>query len=156
MKNIEIILSISGTALGFMVTALTFIAKFIKSAKAKRIAENVIKIGNAVIPYIEQAEKYVGYSGAEKKEYVMTKANQFAIDNGIAFNAGLIGEKIEELVSLTKEVNARNKGCGNNGTYATLPVPMPVVNPQSVPAPHTVSMPVFNPQVIPAPNIPSP
>ena len=109
MKNIEIIISISGTALGFLITALTFIAKFIKSAKAKKAAENLIKIGSAVIPYIEQAEKYANYSGTEKKEYVLTKANQFAINQGIAFDAVSVGNKIEELVRLTKQVNKRDK-----------------------------------------------
>ena len=109
MKEIEIIISIAGTALGFMVTAATFLAKFVKSAKAKRAAENLIKIGNAVIPYIEQAEKFANYSGAEKKEYVLTKANQFAINQGIDFDLESVGSKIEELVKLTKQVNKREK-----------------------------------------------
>ena len=109
MKDMEIILSISGTALGFLATAVTFMLKFIKNAKEKRACEQVIKISSAVIPYIEQAESFAHYSGAEKKEYVMTKANQFAITHGITFNAKLVSQKIEELVKLTKEVNKRDK-----------------------------------------------
>ena len=109
MKNLEIILSISGTALGFLITAVTFILKFIKSTRARHLAEQLAAIGKAVLPYIEQAEGFTHYSGAEKKEFVMTKANQFAIERGIAFNAKLVGEKIEELVKLTKKVNARDK-----------------------------------------------
>ena len=109
MKDLEIIISIAGTAVGFLVTAITFIAKFIKSVKAKRAAENLIQIANAVLPCIEQAEKFGHYSGAEKKEYVMTKANQFAIARGITFNPALVSTKIEELVKLTKQVNARDK-----------------------------------------------
>ena len=114
MKDIEIIISIAGTALGFMVTAATFLAKFVKSARAKRAAENLIKIGNAVIPYIEQAEKFANYSGAEKKEYVLTKANQFAINQGIDFDLESVGNKIEELVKLTKSVNGRDKDKGGS------------------------------------------
>ena len=114
MKEIEIIISIAGTALGFMVTAATFLAKFVKSAKAKRAAENLIKIGNAVIPYIEQAEKFANYNGAEKKEYVLTKANQFAINQGIDFDLESVGNKIEELVKLTKQVNKREKDKGGS------------------------------------------
>jgi len=109
MEKLEVILSLAGTALGFLVTAATFIAKFTKSAKAKRIAEQTIKIGDAVLPYIKQAESFLHYSGPEKKEFVMTKANQYAIEQGISFNAMLAGEKIEELVKLTKEVNKRDK-----------------------------------------------
>ena len=105
MKDLELILSISGTVFGLLVTTITFFVKFIKSAKAKKAAENLIKIGDAVIPYIEQAEKFTHYSGPEKKEYVVTKANQFALDNGIKFNPKSVSEKIEELVALTKQVN---------------------------------------------------
>lgn len=39
----------------------------------------------------------------------MTKANQYAIENGIRFDEALVSEKIEELVRLTKEVNKRDK-----------------------------------------------
>ena len=109
MKELEIIISLAGTAIGLLVTAATFLVKFIKNAKAKRIAEQTIKIGNAVLPYIKQAEGFTHYNGAEKKEYVLTKANQFAIEQGIAFDAALVGGKIEELVKLTKEVNKRDK-----------------------------------------------
>lgn len=109
MEHLEVILSMAGTALGLLVTAVTFIAKFFRSAKAKKTAENIIEIGNAVIPYIEQAEKFANYSGVEKKEYVLTKANQFAIEQGIDFNAATVSDRIEELVKLTKEVNKREK-----------------------------------------------
>ena len=109
MEQIEVIVSIAGTALGLLVTAATFLIKFIRSAKGKRAAEQVIKIGEALTPYIEQAEKFMNYTGAEKKEYVLTKANQFAIEKGIDFNATEVSAKIEELVALTKQVNKRDK-----------------------------------------------
>lgn len=35
----------------------------------------------------------------------MTKANQFALDNGIKFNEEFISNKIEDLLSLTNQVN---------------------------------------------------
>jgi hypothetical protein len=109
MENLEIILSSASAAAGLLATSVTFLVKFIKSAKAKKTAENVIKICDAVVPFIEEAEKFVGYGGAAKKEYVLTKANQFAIESGIPFDAELVGEKIEEFVELSKTVNAREK-----------------------------------------------
>jgi hypothetical protein len=109
MERLDLILSLTGSAIGFLATAVTFIAKFLKSAKAKRIAEQTIKISNAVLPYIKQAEAFLHYSGQEKKEFVMTKANQYAIEHGFFFNPGLVSDKIEELVKLTKEVNQREK-----------------------------------------------
>lgn len=107
MQNLNVILSLVGTIAGLIVTAATFLIKFIKNGKAKKIAENIIEIGNAVIPYIKRAEEFAQYTSAEKKEYVMTKANQYAIENGIPFDAAAVDEKIEELVRLTKHVNAR-------------------------------------------------
>lgn len=109
MENLNYILSLAGTAVGLLITTVTFLAKFVKSAKAKKIAEQIGAIGNAVLPYIEQAETFVNYSGAEKKEYVLTKANQFAIDNKMPFDPSAVADKIEELVKLTKTVNGRDK-----------------------------------------------
>ena len=100
MQELEIILSVAGTAVCLLVTTVTFIMKFVKSTKAKKVCEQVIEIGNAVIPH---------YSGEEKKAFVMTKANQYAIDNGIEFDQQMVSDKIEELVNLTKEVNKREK-----------------------------------------------
>ena len=56
---------------------------------------------------IIDAEAFVNYSGAEKKEYVLTKANRFAIENKIPFNETELSDKIEELIILSKEVNKR-------------------------------------------------
>jgi len=109
LDKIEVILSMSGTILGLAATALTFIVKFMKSAKAKRAAEQFVKIGEAIIPYIKQAEGFTHYSGAEKKEYVLTKANRFAIEKGFGFNSAEVSAKIEELVALSKQINARDK-----------------------------------------------
>ena len=108
MEKIEILLSISATAFGFAITTITFLSKFIKSARAKKVAENVVKIGNILLPYIEQAEKFVSFTGEEKKAYVMTKTNQFAIENGIKFEAEKTSAKIDEIVSLCKEVNVKD------------------------------------------------
>ena len=109
MRNLEVILSLSGTLLGFAVSLITVLVKYFNSVKAKRRAEQVIEIGKAVIPFIEKAETFAGYTGAEKKEYVLTKANQFALEKGFRYDAEQVSAKIEELVSLTKEVNKREK-----------------------------------------------
>lgn len=118
MENLNIILSIAGTALGLLITTLTFLSKFIKSAKAKKFTEHLAQIGNMILPYIEEAENFVHFTGEEKKQFVMTKANQFAIDNKIKFDCAAVSKKIDELVSLTKKVNANGKKINttNNNT----------------------------------------
>ena len=109
MENIELIFSLIGTCIGLIITLATIIGKYVSSKKAKRLAEQTIEICNAILPYIEQAESYIAYSGQEKKEYVMTKANRYAIEKGIAFDESAISEKFEELLELTKTVNAHEK-----------------------------------------------
>jgi len=106
-ENIEFVLSLLGTSLGLLAAALAFLLKFIGSAKAKKAAEREIKMTNALIPAIEAAEDFLHYSGTEKKEYVLTKAAQFAFENKIKFIPEAVSGKIEELIVLSKKVNAR-------------------------------------------------
>lgn len=105
MEKLELIISLLGALVATVATAATFIAKFVKSVKAKRVAEQTIEICNALLPFVEQAESFVHYSGEEKKQFVMTKANRYALCRGLAFDEQLVGEKVEELVALTKSVN---------------------------------------------------
>jgi len=116
MDNLVTIISVSCTALGFLATAITFIVRFVKSIKdkkvalrEKRLAQDTLKICEALGNFVAQAEKFLGFGPAEKKEFAKVKANQFAIENGIAFNEAFVDGKIEELVKLSKEVNVRDK-----------------------------------------------
>lgn len=95
--------------LGIFVTAATFLIPYIKNAKAKKILETAVKVAEAVQPYIIEAEKFANYSGEEKKAYVMTKANQYAIEHKLNFNAEEVSKQVESLVNLTKQVNQREK-----------------------------------------------
>ena len=99
----------AGTILGLLITAVTFILKFVKSAKARKSAEGIIEIGNVLLSYMEEAETFIKYGGQAKKEYVLTKAKQFALEHDMEFDAEWISAEIEELISLTKTVNKRQK-----------------------------------------------
>ena len=103
------VLSMIGAIIGLAITAATFILKFVKSVKAEKAAEAVIQIGNAVLPFMKEAETFTKYSGREKKEYVLIKANEFAVEHGMPFDAEQVSVKIEELIALTKTVNKRQK-----------------------------------------------
>lgn len=105
MEKLSIVLSAAGTMIGIIVVMLTSLCKLIKNSKARKMAENIIKMGNFILPYIEEAETFISFTGEEKKAYVMTKANQYAIDNGIKFNEEETSAKIDELVALCKVVN---------------------------------------------------
>lgn len=106
-ENIHLYLSIIAPTLTLLCTTVVFLQKFVKNKKLKRILEKTELITREIIPCISEAEKFSNYSGAEKKEYVMTKLNQFALENRIKFNPEETAKRIEELVALTKEVNVK-------------------------------------------------
>lgn len=107
MESLELWLSIIGTALSLLITTLVFVIKFIKCYRAKKKMLNTSLLFEAVAPIVEIAESYSNYSGEEKKQFVLTKVNQFALENNIPFNADDISKKIEELIELSKQVNAK-------------------------------------------------
>ena len=57
--TLELFISLAGTVVSLIVTTITFFAKYLKNKKAKAIAENVVEIGNAILPLISQAENFV-------------------------------------------------------------------------------------------------
>ena len=107
MENLEIILSLAGTALSLFVASIIFISKMINGMVSKKRLRNSYILLDAVAPLMEIAETFDSYSGEEKKEYVLTKVNQFAIENNIKFDAKQIAAEIERLINLSKQVNSK-------------------------------------------------
>lgn len=105
MENLELILSLAGTALSLFIACVLFIVKLISGYMTKKKLKNSYVLLDAVAPLMEIAETFTSYSGEEKKEYVLTKVNQFAIENGINFDLQAVTKKIEELIELSKKVN---------------------------------------------------
>ena len=106
-ENIHFYLSVLAPILTLLCTTVVFLQKFVKNKKLKKVLEKTEEITKEMIPCIRQAEQFVHYSGAEKKEYVMTKLKQFAIDHEIKFDEEETSKRIEELVTLTKKVNVK-------------------------------------------------
>lgn len=109
IKNWEMLLSVLGTILSLLLTCLICFVKIARSSKQRKAIKDNIALLDAVAPLMEIAETFTHYTGAEKKEYVLTKINQFAIENGLQFNAEEVSAKIEELIKLSLEVNAKVK-----------------------------------------------
>lgn len=109
MENFELIITLAGTALSLLITCVVFIIRLIKTWRDKKTFLDDLILQEAITPLMELAEKYLNYSGDEKKQFVLTKLNQFALENKIKFNAELISNKIEQLIELSKHVNAKQK-----------------------------------------------
>jgi len=107
MRDLDILLSLIATIIGLLVTVITFIVKTAKVVKAKRIAEQTIKISDFIQTQICDIEKCTFLYGVEKKAYVIDMARKFAIANKIQFDQKQVEEKIEEFIALTKQVNCK-------------------------------------------------
>lgn len=89
-----------------MVVAIIICAiKFMKTIKSTQSLKDVSDILDAVGPIMEIAESFVNYTGAEKKNFVLTQVEQLASENGITINASIVSDKIEEHIQLSKKIN---------------------------------------------------
>lgn len=105
MEKLEIILSLGGTVISFIITLIVVIIKLIKWKKNYKSLEEEKELYDLVDDLMSIAETYNNYLGKEKKEYVITKLNQFAIENEIDFDKEKVDERIEKLIKLSKNVN---------------------------------------------------
>lgn len=119
------ILYIVYIVLAFIVGIIPAIIGFIKAAKEKKNAKTAEESEAAQKDMLTQANSLIvaaedfygaldavlksnGQSaGAYKKESVMNKLQAYATEKGYVFNAEYWSTKIDEIVKLTKEVNAK-------------------------------------------------
>jgi len=107
IENIEIILSLAATAMGFVASTVTFAVKYVKNKTAKIDAEHHIGVRDVLLGFIAEAEKIDGYTGTEKKAYVLEKVAQFAKSNRVGYCVDRVSAKIDEIIALTKLVNTK-------------------------------------------------
>lgn len=105
MENVKELITIISAVLGLLATVTGFLIPLVKTVRAKNKLTAINKLTAQLQSFIMDAEQLVNYTGAEKKEYVLTKANRFAIDNHLPYNEQEIGDKIEELITVSKTVN---------------------------------------------------
>lgn len=109
MDRLQQIITIISTVMGVIVTATGFLIPLVKNQKTKRALAAINKIVATIQPLVIDAEKFSQYSGEEKKQYVLTRVNDFCIKNNIVFDEAQVSALIEQIVATTKLVNARPK-----------------------------------------------
>jgi hypothetical protein len=105
MENIEIIITAVIAGLGFLASTVVFIIKFVKAQKAKLAAEGHLDVKNVLLEFIQEAEKLTDTTGAEKKNFVMEKVNEYLKNNNVTADIVKIGESVDQIVDFTKKVN---------------------------------------------------
>lgn len=107
MENLKQIITIASACVGLLATITGFLIPLVKNVKAKNKLSALNKLTNVLQSLIVEAEKFTNFSGEEKKAYVLTKANRYALNNKILFDEQDVSCKVEELVALSKNVNVR-------------------------------------------------
>lgn len=107
MENLEEIITIVTACLGFIATVTGFLIPLVKNVKAKNKLTALNKLSTTIQSLMVDAETHANFTGEEKKDYVLTKANRYAIDNDIPYDEQAVSAKVEDLVALSKEVNKR-------------------------------------------------
>ena len=107
MENFEVVLSLAGTALSLLITSIIFVVRLVTAVREKRNMQSSSFLYETVAPLMEIAENFSNYSGEEKKQFVLTKVNQFAIENGLKFDAETTAAQVEKLIELSKKINAK-------------------------------------------------
>lgn len=96
------------TVITLFITTVSFLIKSVKSSKAQKNAKAEIQLNDILLKLMEEVEKYVNYSGEEKKAYVITRVKEEFLSNKIKLDAVKVNDKIESLIQLSKNVNSRS------------------------------------------------
>lgn len=89
--------------------AISNIVSFFKTGKWKKMfkKENVkLSTLDVLMQFMKEVEQFKDFSSEEKKQFVITKFNQYCIDNGYEFSAELTNDNVEKLIVFSKEVNS--------------------------------------------------
>ncbi len=105
MENLKQIITIASACVGLLATITGFLIPLVKNVKAKNRLSALNKLATTLQSLIVDAETFTHFTGAEKKEYVLTKANRYALENNIPFDEASVDAEIEKMVKLSKNVN---------------------------------------------------
>lgn len=103
-ETIITIISGIGAGLSILGAVITFLSKS-KNKKARTIAESMKKVYDFCKDAVVVAERFIHFSGKEKKEYATTLVKQCCIEEGIKINNEEISNDIEDIIKTSKIVN---------------------------------------------------
>ncbi|MGN1200842.1 MAG: hypothetical protein ACI4R8_01070 [Candidatus Caccovivens sp.] len=105
----EEIIRVISLSVSLLISFIGFVITFIKWIKNVIKTKNWNALKSALKEFITKAEGFVNFTGAEKKEIVLAWATNFCSEQGMKFDSEKVSAEIEDLVTLTKQVNQREK-----------------------------------------------
>lgn len=110
-ETIMTVCALIGTLLSLLGLFFSLLAKS-KNKKARTIAESMLEVIDFCKDAVRIAEEFTNFSGEEKKAYATTLVKQKCIEEGIKINDTEISNDIENIISISKNINSRNKDRG--------------------------------------------
>lgn len=107
-ETLELVIKIVPSVCAGITAVLSFILG-IRKGKYKNLfkGENAKHfVMDILLEAMTTVENFANYTGEEKKEYVMTKVNQYCIENKIEYDAELTETNIEKMIEFSKGVNS--------------------------------------------------
>lgn len=93
---------------------LSIVSEFRKK-KTEKLSLTQQTLSSKIENLVVEAEKFLNYSGEEKKNYVLTRAKQYLTSvKCTKISDSSISDIIERFVSITKLVNQREKDINGN------------------------------------------
>ena len=102
IRIVSLSCSLLVSVVGFAITLYKYIKTAIETGKWD-------KLETALKEFIENVECLTNLTGEEKKEIVLAKASNFCQTIGLKFDVVKVSTTIEDLISLSKKVNQREK-----------------------------------------------
>ena len=127
IQDFVILVSLGFTLVGFIITTITFVCKFVKAIKERNYAQAQTLLKDYVKQSTEAAEAITSKDGthlsAENKlAYALNHLKALCAEGGIKFNMDTAVGMIDEEIAHTKKVNS-NMICKEvNGVYVCEPI----------------------------------
>lgn len=112
MENLAQIISLASAGLGLLATTITFLIKFIKAFKDKKSSEAYNLLQTFVKEAVQKVEEIKTSTNGNlpsdyKKQSAMDKVEALCARAKIPFDETQVDVMIEDIVALTKVVNAK-------------------------------------------------
>lgn len=98
------VLKLVSLGVSLLISIFGFVVALIKEIKLKKW--DALK--DVLITFIEKAEEFTTYSGAEKKTAVLKWTKEYCETHNIKFDVDKVNSQIEELIEFTKKVNTQD------------------------------------------------
>lgn len=122
LETTKEIIAVVSAAIGVLATGVPFFIGFVRKTRQLIKERNWSKITEILPSLVIEAEKFLNYTGPEKKEYVKSRLAVYTAKNKFIFDEAKFDTIIDDIVKLTKEVNGRDKDKVSVSMNSVLPL----------------------------------